>query len=75
MSSVLERPDTCVRLNGISWEDYVRLRSVPESRNVRMTFIDGVRELLSPSKLHERIARLLNPWDVSVKASGQFEGP
>jgi Uma2 family endonuclease len=59
MASVLEGHDTCVWLSGIPWEDYVRLRNVPESRNVRMTYDGGVLALMSPSKLHERVAELL----------------
>jgi Uma2 family endonuclease len=59
MATVLEGHDVCVWLGGIPWEDYVRLRNVPESRNVRMTYDRGVLALMSPSKLHERIAELL----------------
>jgi len=59
MTIVAERTDACVWLSGVSWEDYGRLRAIPESRNVRMTFANGRLELMSPSKQHERIAELL----------------
>ncbi len=48
-----------VWLWGVPWEEYIRLRDIPESRNVRMTYDEGSLELMSPSKLHERIAELL----------------
>jgi Uma2 family endonuclease len=57
--SIREHDDACVWLSGVSWDDYVRLRGIPESRNVRMTYDEGSLELMSPSKLHERIAELL----------------
>ena len=57
--SIDNRGDACVWLSGVAWEDYVRLRDIPESRNVRMTYDEGSLELMSPSKLHERIAELL----------------
>jgi Uma2 family endonuclease len=59
MSSVIERSDACVWLEGVGWDVYLQLREVPESRNVRMTFDDGSLALMSPSKLHERIAELM----------------
>lgn len=59
MSDVAERSDACIWLSGVAWPDYIRLREIPENRNVRMTYDDGNLELMAPSKLHERIAELL----------------
>jgi len=59
MSTIIPQADARVQLQGIVWDDYVRLRELPESRHVRMTFDQGVLELMSPSKLHERLAELL----------------
>jgi Uma2 family endonuclease len=57
--SVSVRNDARVWLSGVAWDDYVRLRDIPESRNIRMTYDEGSLELMSPSKLHERIAELV----------------
>ncbi len=57
--SIREQGDSHVWLSDVPWEDYVRLRDIPASRNVRMTYDEGSLELMSPSKLHERIAELL----------------
>jgi len=59
MSSVIERSDACVSLEGVSWDIYLRLREMPENRNVRMTYENGSLVLMSPSKLHERVAELI----------------
>lgn len=57
--SIRERGDACVWLSGVPWDEYVRLRAIPDNRNVRMTYDEGSLELMSPSKLHERMAELL----------------
>jgi Uma2 family endonuclease len=53
-------------LNGISWRDYCVLRDLLDSPGVRMTYLKGALEIMSPSRLHEdiktRIARLLELW-------------
>jgi Uma2 family endonuclease len=46
-------------LHAIPWEMYCQLRSEPANSHVRMTFDRGRLEMMSPSKLHERIASLL----------------
>jgi Uma2 family endonuclease len=55
--------DQRVILNGISWRDYCVLRDLLDSPGVRMTYLEGALEIMSPSRLHEdvkkRIARLL----------------
>ena len=55
--------DQRVVLNGISWRDYCVLRDLLDSPGVRMTYLEGTLEIMSPSRLHEdvkkRIARLL----------------
>lgn len=59
MSSLVESADPRVWLEGVSWEVYLYLRQLQENRNVRMTYDEGSLELMSPSKLHERIAELM----------------
>ncbi len=46
-------------LHGISWKMYRKLRKMPENYNIRMTYDRGELEIMSPSPLHEGIARLL----------------
>ena len=52
------RPAASV-LRDASWHEYVKLRDAPEMRNVRMTFDRGNLELMSPTKLHERLGYLI----------------
>src|SRR4051812_27252617 len=50
-------------LNGVSWKDYVILREALDTPGLRMTFCEGMLELMSPSFGHEvdkkSIARLI----------------
>jgi Uma2 family endonuclease len=52
-----------ILLNGITWKDYVLLRDVLDGPGVRLTYLRGVLELMSPSREHElwktNIARLV----------------
>lgn len=51
--------DSIVTLYGIDWDLYVQLCDANESRHVRMYYDDGALEMMSPSQLHERWARLI----------------
>jgi Uma2 family endonuclease len=60
--SIVESPvrmPALLALHGVTWETYCRLRDEPENLHLRMTFDNGRLDLISPSKLHERIACLL----------------
>jgi Uma2 family endonuclease len=50
-------------LNGVSWKDYVILREALDTPGLRMTYCEGMLELMSPSFGHEAdkksIARLV----------------
>ncbi len=46
-------------LRDVSWETYESLRAADGNRGIRMTYDHGVLLLMSPSRLHERIAELL----------------
>lgn len=52
-----------VLLGGIPWATYVALRDAIESASVRMTYLEGWLEIMSPSRQHElekkQIARFL----------------
>lgn len=60
--------DQRVMLSGVDWATYVSLRDRYESPAVRMTYLKGTLELMSPSPLHEsiktRINRLLSMWAI-----------
>lgn len=43
----------------VTWQEYVRLRDNDEHRHTRMTFDRGSLELMSPTKLHERVGYLI----------------
>lgn len=40
-------------IQGVLWKDYVVLREVLDTPGLRMTFQEGVLELMSPSRAHE----------------------
>ncbi len=50
-------------IHGVSWKDYVILREALDTPGLRMTYCEGVLELMSPSMTHElnkkTIARLI----------------
>lgn len=55
--------DQFVVLHGVEWKTYCALRELFDSPGVRMTYLKGALEIMSPSRRHEgyktRIARLL----------------
>jgi Uma2 family endonuclease len=55
--------DQFVVLNGVEWKTYCALRELFDSPGVRMTYLKGALEIMSPSRRRERyktrIARLL----------------
>jgi Uma2 family endonuclease len=53
MSTVRLR-DGRTRLTGVTYDDYVRRRADPAYDGKRMTYLDGVLELMSPEYVHER---------------------
>lgn len=52
-----------ILIGGVSWATYVMLRDSIESPGVKMTYLEGWLEIMSPSRAHEiektQIARLL----------------
>ena len=58
--SVVAAPKNLVHgLHGVSWEEYLRLRQVPENRQLRMCYFEGTLELTSPSHPHEEMGTLI----------------
>lgn len=65
-------------LHGVPWWTYVVLRDALDDSGLKMTYLRGVLELMSPSTLHEDgkkiIARLIEVWsmerDVDLRGFG-----
>jgi Uma2 family endonuclease len=80
MSTVPQSDPHVVFLSDVDWETYEKLRASDRNRNLRMTYDDGDLELMSPSRLHERIAELLalfiRIWaeegDIPLQGSGSM---
>lgn len=58
VESPLRAPPTIV-VHGVPWETYRALREKPDNLHLQMTYDRGRLELMSPSKLHGRVAILL----------------
>jgi Uma2 family endonuclease len=70
-----------ITLHGVSWDQYEAMLGIRgESSGVRLTYLDGELELMSPSRLHEGIkkciARLLETWalerGIDLDSSGSW---
>jgi Uma2 family endonuclease len=58
--SSVEVVDNRIVLHGVSWSDYERLLEIRgESAGVRLTYLKGDLELMSPSRIHEGITALI----------------
>jgi Uma2 family endonuclease len=73
--------DQHVVLRGMAWQDYEAFLAIRGERaGVRMYYLDGAIEIMSPSKTHElrkkTLARLLEIWalelDLDVNAFGSW---
>ncbi len=73
--------DQHVVLRGMSWQDYEALLAIRGDRaGVRMYYLDGEIEIMSPTKIHEErkttLARLLELWaletDVELAGYGSW---
>ena len=55
-------------LYGVDWQTYCAVRELFEDRGVRMAYLEGALEIMSPSRKHEgykaRIARLIEQFAV-----------
>ena len=68
---VIPQEDQRLVIRGVRWKDYVLLREALEIPGLRMTYLRGALELMSPSRAHERnkktIARLIETYAVLMK--------
>src|SRR5262245_39882438 len=49
-----------VTLRNVEWHLYQQLRASDDRRNVRMTYSPGPLEVMSPSRIHERLTQLIS---------------
>jgi len=52
--------EAAVLLQGVTWQQYVALRDAEQNSHVRMTFDHGSLDLMSPTRLHERVRILIS---------------
>lgn len=79
-SPVASRADAERRflLHDVPWWTYIALRDALEHTGVRMTYLQGELELMSPSDLHEESKSILGrlvevwaeEWDIDLRAFG-----
>lgn len=62
----LALPEQRILINGVRWEDYVLIRERLDTPSLRMTYLRGSLEIMSPSQDHEEskavIARLIGTY-------------
>ncbi len=65
-----------ITLHGVSWAAYKALRDVPANKHIRMTYLDGTLELMSPEYVHEKGARHLDQLvsEVAFAFNVRYEG-
>lgn len=59
VEQTLPIPEARFVLSGVGWVTYEALRRNDENKRVRMTYDNGLLELMSPSSDHEAIKRLI----------------
>jgi Uma2 family endonuclease len=56
-------PEQRFILHGVAWQEYLRLSDLLDGHGVRLTYLEGALEIMSPSEAHEEakkiVARLL----------------
>lgn len=59
-------PEQRILINGVRWKDYVILREALDTPGLRMTYLEGSLEIMSPSPAHEAakksVARLVETY-------------
>ena len=72
MSSLLsEASETRMVLENVSWETFVALADERRGSVPRMTYNEGVLEMMSPKRKHENIGRLIGRM---IEAYSEFKG-
>ena len=48
-----------VKLSGITWDTYQEIKAAPDNRNLRLTYYQGVLEIMAPSPEHEYYKKVM----------------
>ena len=67
MSTVSVSPEQRVILEPIQWSTYLAILNDVDNRHGGITYDQGVLEIMSPSRPHERIKRLLGRMVEAVR--------
>ena len=59
MVSTLPQPQPPLQLSGISWETYQRIQTELDNHNLRLTYYQGVLEIMAPSPEHEYFKKVM----------------
>lgn len=73
-------PDQATVLRGVTWDEYVRYRDDPANQGSRMTYDQGVLEIMTLSYFHEAISLLIHNFitlwqihrNIDVQPSGSM---
>jgi len=70
-SLISEAPETRMVLRNVSWETFVALADEREGSVPRMTYDEGVLEMMSPKRKHENLGRLIGRM---IEAYSEIQG-
>jgi len=59
MVSTLPQVQQRVKLSGIDWQTYQRIKAEPKNRNIRLTYYQGSLEIMAPSPEHEYYKKVI----------------
>ncbi|CAN5692978.1 Uma2 family endonuclease [soil metagenome] len=66
-------PEQRILIHGVRWRDYVILREAIDTPGLRMTYLEGSLEIMSPSTAHEEakkmVARLVETYAFLLRIS------
>ncbi|MEL6940792.1 MAG: Uma2 family endonuclease, partial [Cyanobacteria bacterium J06598_1] len=58
-SKAIARTEQRIKLSGISWDMYKAIRAAPDNQNIKLTFYQGVLEIMAPSPEHEYLKKVV----------------
>ncbi len=59
MVSTFPQLEQRVKLSGISWNTYQLIKAEPDNRNLRLTYYQGILEIMAPSPEHEYYKKVI----------------
>ncbi|MEL7333871.1 MAG: Uma2 family endonuclease [Cyanobacteria bacterium J06560_2] len=58
-SKAIARTEQRIKLSGISWDMYKAIRAAPDNQNIKLTFYQGVLEIMAPSPEREYLKKVV----------------